>query len=424
MAKQNTLSRRSFIQGATASTLVFTLAAHAAAEEKPAGEAEKPSGPPTACAVIGAGAQGRALLNALSRIPAASVAALCDNYPAALAGGQKSAPKAAAFEEYRKVLDSPEISAVFVATPSHLHRQIVLDSLQAGKHVYCEAPLASSIEDAAAIARAAKAAKSILQVGQQLRTNPLYRHSLKFISSGMAGQIAQVRAQWHRKESWRRAAATPERERVLNWRLYKESSAGLLGEIGVHPLDVVTWALRKLPESVQGFGGILQWREDDREVADTVQCVVEYPGGIRLFYDATLANSFEGAYQLFMGSDAAIYLREDRGWMVKEADAPQIVWEVYAHKDKIGDELGIALIADATKHLAQGKMPGEMGPGGEKGKDALYYCVEGFLNCIREGKPPACGPVEGYQAAVTAIKANEAITLGQKVTFQKEWFEV
>jgi predicted dehydrogenase len=63
-----------------------------------------------------------------------------------------------------------------VATPTHLHRELVLAALQAGRHVYCEAPLPASIEDARAIATAALGARSVFQGGMQGRANALYRH--------------------------------------------------------------------------------------------------------------------------------------------------------------------------------------------------------------------------------------------------------
>ena len=78
------------------------------------------------------------------------------------------------------------------------------------------------------------------------------------------------RGQWNKKTSWRKASPNPDREKALNWRLYKETSLGLVGEIGIHSLDTAGWYLGSAPVSVTGFGGITQW-QDDREVADTVQ---------------------------------------------------------------------------------------------------------------------------------------------------------
>ena len=62
---------------------------------------------------------------------------------------------------------------MIIATPTHQHKEIALDALKAGKHVYCEAPLAHTIEDARAIAQAAKAARQqIFQAGLQNRADP------------------------------------------------------------------------------------------------------------------------------------------------------------------------------------------------------------------------------------------------------------
>src|SRR5207247_5299535 len=130
-------------------------------------------------------------------------------------------------------------------------------------------------------------------------------------------------------------------------------------------------------------------------------------------------------YELFMGADGTILTREDRSWLFKEPDAPMLGWEVYARTDKVGDETGIALVADATKYIEQGKNPAEAAAAaGPSGKDALYYAVEEFLGCAREGKKPSAGPLEGLQAAVVAIQAHEAVMSGSKVTLQKEWLEL
>ena len=73
------------------------------------------------------------------------------------------------------LLDRDDVQAVVVATPTHLHRAIAIDALEAGKHVYCEAPLAASIDDARAIPQAARGASTVFQTGLQGRSNPIYK---------------------------------------------------------------------------------------------------------------------------------------------------------------------------------------------------------------------------------------------------------
>jgi predicted dehydrogenase len=445
---EQTVSRREFLATSASAALLAGVAEEvlaAPAVKKPAPKPApakptpkpavkpapvQPAGPPINCAVMGLGAQGKEILAALSRVPGANVVAICDTYssPVFTKRAQEAAPKASFIADYRQVLERKDVAAVFIATPTHKHKDIALAALQAGKHVYCESPMAHTIEDAKAIAQAAKAAteggKLIFQVGQQYRANPQHHHVEKFVRTGVLANVAQGRGQWHKKMSWRRAAPTPERETELNWRLIRETSPGIVGEIGIHSLDVANWFLKKLPVSVAGFGGILQW-SDGRDVPDTVQVVLEYPGDIRFVYDATLANSFDGSYEVFMGSDAAVLLRDERAWMFKETDSPLLGWEVYARKETLGDETGIALVADATKQLKEGKMPGKEKQVSDPGKTALFFSVESFLNMgrgIGEQKTPDCGPVEGYQAVVTALKANEAVLTGGKIVYQKDWF--
>ncbi|MBW3625480.1 MAG: Gfo/Idh/MocA family oxidoreductase [Armatimonadetes bacterium] len=420
MSEFDSLQRRTFLKGAAA----VTLAAMSGVEELRAAEpasSEAPAGPPVHCGVIGLGPQGRDILGILSRLPLAQAVAICDTYEPFLNRSKELAPKATAHSDYKKLLEQKDVQAVFVATPSHQHKQIVLDALQAGKHVYCEAPLAVSVEEAREIAKAGKDSKQVFASGLQYRANPQHHHVQSFVKAGTLSTLAEARAQWHKKTSWRRTSPNEERQRATNWRLHKATSPGLMGEIGIHQVDIASWFLGNLPVSVTGFGGIMHWN-DGRDVPDTVQCVIEYPKNVRFAYDATLVNSFGGMYELFMGADGAVLTQDLRAWMMKETDSPLLGWEVYAKKEKVMDDTGIVLIANATKILSAGGTPSIAQV--DTGKTPLYYSVEHFATCIKENKKPDNGPEVGYQATVVALKANEAVTNGAKVTFQKEWFDL
>src|ERR1051326_5725708 len=168
-------NRRDFLKSGSFTTLMAMLGgvellapSHSAtAEEKKSDVAS------IKVAVIGLGAWGREILATLGRVEHADVAAICDTYGAFLRRSSKLAPKAKQVEDYKGILDDKEIKAVIVATPTHKHKEIVLDALKAGKHVYCEAPLAGTIEDAREIALAAKALKKqVFQAGLQMRADP------------------------------------------------------------------------------------------------------------------------------------------------------------------------------------------------------------------------------------------------------------
>jgi predicted dehydrogenase len=415
-------------------------------------------------AVIGLGAWGREILTTLGRSEHAEVAAICDTYGAYLRRSGKLAPKAKLVEDYKGILDDKEIKAVIVATPTHKHKEIVLAALKAGKHVYCEAPLAGSIEDAREIALAAKAAKKqIFQAGLQMRADPQRLFLLPFIRTGALGKTVMARAQWHKKTSWRTASSDPEQEKALNWRLNKATSTGLIGEIGMHQIDQAGWFLNTHPVSVIGFGSLRDWT-DGRDIPDTVQVVFEFPGGVRFFYDCTLANSFDADYEVYYGSDAAVMLRENKAWMFKEVDSPLLGWEVYARKDIFSrfhsdgtiptdaemahKETGIALILGGSK---QTSMDAKSAAEAAAANTPLRAALDTFLmnssdisaaaedfaanypgedeaalleQLAKTTRRPAAGYLEGFEALVTAIKTNEAIQSGQKITFRPEWYQL
>lgn len=414
--------RRDFLKGAMAAGLMvlFTEEEAMAASAFHRAPIE---GPPVRFGVIGAGQWGKEILSALSRLPAAQVTFLSDPYESAMKKGLEIAPKAVTAADYRKLLESSEVEAVILATPTHQHKEIALAALQAGKHVYCEAPLAHVIEDARAIALAAMGATKLkFQGGLQGRSNAMYRHILQFIRSGVLGTQAQIVAQWNKKQSWRRPAPSREREQELNWRLSKQISPGIAGEIGMHQYDLANWYLKALPTAVQGTGAILNWN-DGRDVPDTIHTVLEYPNNVRMIFTSTLVSSFSDAFTVFEGSDSSLMLRENRGWMVKEADSPLLGWEVYAKKETIHNETGICMVADATKLLEQGKEPGKDGAL-EPTQTPLSLALQNFIRSIRENEPSVCGPNEAYQATVIGIKANEAVMAGSRVAIPNSLFDL
>jgi len=398
-------------------------------------------------AVIGCNVWGREILNTLARLEKADVVAVCDHYESALRRAKEAAPKAEGFTDYTKILENKEVQGIIVATPTHQHKEIVLAALKAGKHVYCEAPLANTIEDARIIARAARdATKSYFQAGLLLRSDPQRKFLMPFVRSGATGQNVKTRAQWHKKTSWKRAATTDEREKELNWRLRKETSIGLVGEVGIQQIDEMHWFLAKRPTQVTGFGGILLW-QDGREIEDTAQAVFQYEDGTSFNYEACLATSFDSDYEILYGSDASIVLRGAKAWLFKEADAPLLGWEVYARKEVFFGETGIALVADASKSGKQGK--GDQ----QEADPPIYHAMKSFLENteviangvedfistynpndtkafteylagLQKSKLPAATWKDGYESTVVCIKANEAVMKKGVVKFENEWFEI
>ncbi|MBC7773624.1 MAG: Gfo/Idh/MocA family oxidoreductase [Pyrinomonadaceae bacterium] len=367
---------------------------------------------PLQLAVIGAGRQGRAILAELQKMPACKVIAVCDSDDSRLQSGLRRSQNAEGFADYKAMLDKKkEIQGIIVATPTHLHRQIALDCIAAGKHVYCEAPLASTVEDSRAIAAAAGKAKTVFAVGLEGRSNPIYKLARTFYKSDAFRDLISVNAQHHQKNSWRIASGDSAKDKEVNWRLDAAVSTGLMGELGAQQFDVVHWYLGAYPTVIRGYGDVRFYKDDGRKVADTASCDMLFSNGVRLHYQATLANSFQGRHEIFSGSNAAFKLAWTHGWMFKEADAPTQGWEVYANRQQFGNEEGITLIADATKLASQGKLKDGVG----LPNPSLYYALEDFAASVLTGKPPTCSAEEGMRASIVAILANKAVVTGEEI---------
>ena len=443
-------NRRDFLNS-SASGFAMAMAGGAILEFNPGvlGQTEEAlksdSTPPVNVGLIGCGVWGRELLKTLATIPNAPVVAVSDTYPAYLRRGLRGAPKAKGYPSHNELLADENVHAVVIATPTHRHQEVVLAAIQAGKHVYCEAPMAHKIEDARTIAKAAEAAPKLnFQVGLQTRSAPQRHFLIDFIRTGAMGKNALAKGQWHKKTSWRRVSPNAARQRELNWRLDRKLSLGLIGEIGVHQVDALGWFMNERPVAVNGFGSIIQWN-DGRNVPDTVQAVFDYPSGARTMYDCTLANSFDASYDMIYGSYAALMMRGARAWMFKEADSPLLGWEVYAKKNSFFMETGISLVANATKLTNHSDDPNK-DPEGTK--PSRFHALETFSkNCYKhqaavedfealfgddnpgalaehlaetnKNKLPYATHQDGYESVLIAAKANEAINSGRRV----EWNE-
>lgn len=364
---------------------------------------------PMSVGLIGAGRQGRLILAELAKFENVTVGALCDTDASRRESGSKRAGGSVqAYATHAELLDkAKDVSAVIIATPTHTHKAIALDCIQAGKSVYCEAPLAHTIDDCRAIAAAAAASKAVFAVGFEGRSNPVYKLARTFFLSDAVRDFVGAQAQSFRKETWRFPAppgSDSARERAENWRLDPEISTGLAGELGSHQLDVVNWYTDDVPVSVFGRGAVLA-NADGRTVADTIDCIFSFENKSAFTYNASLGNSFGGRFEVLRGTNAAIKLAWSHGWMFKEADAPTQGWEVYANRQQFFNDEGITLIADATKLAARGELKEGVGLPNKP----LYYALSDFLKSVTEGKPVACSAAAGAKSTIVSIIANQAV---------------
>ncbi|MDQ1454297.1 MAG: hypothetical protein QOK38_4163, partial [Acidobacteriaceae bacterium] len=224
------MNRREMLGGASAAWLAMSLGgARALAEPAKADELR--------VGVIGSGSRGQELIRQLLHVPAVRIAAICDIYePRYVQVNRLVGSDMPATKDYRELLERKDLDVIYVATPLALHAEHVLAALKTNRPVYGEKAMGFTPEQCREIYAAANAPGALFQIGLQYRYAPWVRAAVEEVKKGKIGEPTHVYAYWHRNNNWRRPVPSPDPDgkldHLINWRLYRESSGGLVTELG------------------------------------------------------------------------------------------------------------------------------------------------------------------------------------------------
>ena len=176
--------------------------------------------------VIGLGWFGEIHCDTIVGIPNLELAALCTRTPDRLAELAQKFNVGKTYRDYREMIADPEIDAVSIVTMWDQHTEPAIAALDAGKHVFLEKPMASTLEDCNKIMAAAKTSRGILQIGHICRFNPRYRMAKQAIDAGRIGKIVAMSSRRNIPAAW-----TPE---ILN------KIGPIVGD-AIHDTDLMLW---------------------------------------------------------------------------------------------------------------------------------------------------------------------------------------
>ena len=222
--------------------------------------------------------------------------------PPATAQPRPPTPPAQRFERvygrYEEVLEDPEVDAVYVSLPNHLHHPWTLRALAAGKHVLCEKPLACNAEEAREMAAAATASGRLLMEALMYRFHPRSRAIKTLVDAGDLGVPRGVRA----------AFTFPMAEEALDegggTRLSPEMGGGALLDVGCYTVSVARWLLGAEPVSVQAQA--VYRHGVDVHIAGTLK----FPSGALASIEAGFVSALQQTFSL-TGTEGAIELPHD-----------------------------------------------------------------------------------------------------------------
>lgn len=373
---------------------------------------------------IGIGDRGRALLmnvQAFAELLNVEIAAVCDNYDPNYERAIKlTNGKAKPFKDYRQLLEMKGLDAVVVATPLTQHAKIVIDAMNTGLHVFCEKSMARTLDDSKQMYDEHLRTKKILQIGHQRVFSPVYLEAIEKIHRGDIGQVTHMKAYWHRNSDWRRPvpAGRPDLDRVINWRLYDDLSAGLFTELLSHQLQVACWIKKSYPTSVIANGGLIYWTKN-REVYDHISCIYTFQDDSQFIYDSVNSNKHYGCEEQILGSKGTMELETNKIYSENPPSPPGILQLINDIEKDIVSTIPIGGASWVPETAANTK--GSYISNNYK-MDETKLQLEAFVRFIRKGEAPEELPIEGYYSTVWSLLAEQAAKSKERVMLDKKYW--
>lgn len=367
--------------------------------------------------IIGTGGRGMSLIKNTQAIEGMEIAACCDILPFRLEAAMKIAAKGAKqYDDYRKLLAQPDLDAVIISTPLYLHFTMIRDALEANKHIYCEKTMTFTIEEAKKLKPLLDNSDRVFQVGYQHRYNPVYQKVKEIIEGDEFGPLSHIECYWNRNGDWRKPVPDPKFEKIINWRMYRDYSGGLMAELSSHQINIVNWMLGSTPSQVTGFGGIDYWK-DGRETFDNIHAIFQYPKGLKLSCTCLTTNAQMGFQMKFYGKNATVQIIREAGYEAWLYVEPTYYQDFGNDKQK---EAGVDAVTGATTELLKKGKPIALfqSDPGKEDAEPTRLAIASFGTCIRESKEPVVGYESAKDSAVCVALANKAMQSGEMIKWK------
>lgn len=326
--------------------------------------------------LIGAGRAGMIhARNYLNRVPGARITAVSDTNTECAKSAAAELGVSQIFSDYQTALAEAEADAVIVVTPTKYHHDIVIAAAEAGKHIFCEKPMAMNVQECNEMIAAARKNGVKLQIGFMRRFDKNFVRAREIIASGAIGDVVSVKSMTH-------GPSTPR-----EWMYDIAKSNGPLAEVNSHDIDSIRFLTGSNIESLYAVAGNYRC-PDAREV---------YPD----FYDTVLMT-----------------VRLSNGAMGCVDGAQGVQYGYDARVDVLGTKgmITIGGLQDGTT-LSFTKDGGMQGAVVRSWTDlfAEAYVAEdnSFIRCIREDSTPDVTGEDGKQAVAVVIAGNASIRTGQ-----------
>lgn len=330
-------------------------------------------------AIIGAGRAGMVHAQNFARnVPGTRVIAVAD---ANLEGAQTAAHELgvdAAFTDFRQAIAQPGVDAVLIASPTAFHCEIAVAAAEAGRHIFCEKPMAMTIAECDEMASAATRAGVILQIGFMRRFDRGFVSAAEKIAAGCIGEVVQIRSLTH-------GPSYPK-----PWMFDLAKSNGPLAEVNSHDIDTLRWLSGSEITEVYALAGNYR----------TPEARAEFPD----FYDQVqLSVRFaNGAQGVISGAQGVQYAYDSRAEILGVSGLIRVG----------GIEGSLTEVCSADHEIRRGAMLSWR----DLFRDAYLAEDLDFIDCVRTGRAPRAGAADGRAAVAVVDAGNRSIREKRPVT--------
>jgi predicted dehydrogenase len=380
-------------------------------------------------ALIGAGIMGTEDTNTALRHSNVELVAVCDLYKGRLdAAKQRWGNHLFVTQDHHELLKRNDVDAVIIATSDHWHKQISIDAMNAGKHVYCEKPMVHSVKEGMDVINAWKKSGKVMIVGSQGVSSLGNEKAKELLAAGAIGDLIYAEGFWARMSpegawqyaipkdgseqtvDWKRYISNTNSRawdplRFFRWRNYLDYGTGMSGDLFVHLFSSLHFITNSYgPNKISAMGGLRYWK-DGREVPDVLLGTFDYPETKEhTGFNLSLRCNFVD------GTSGTTYLR-----IVGTKGSMDVKWEevvVKMNQTTISDDPFLqeqARLRGESETRATILPPKELVYTAQRNwKGAHYDHFGNWFTAIRTGGAVAEDPVFGFRAAAPALLCNDS----------------
>lgn len=275
----------------------------------------------------------------------------------------------AKYVDYLEMIEKENLDAVCIATPDHWHHKQILDSLNAGLHVYCEKPMTKFVEEALDVEDHWRKSGKVMQVGVQGTSQPVWNQTRELLNEGKLGKVLMFQTEYFRNSAmgqWRYYELTKEmtpknidwqrwlgvkeglaedrpfdREIYKQWRRFWPYGSGMYTDLFVHRVTMMLKATGlRYPGRVVGAGG-LYLEYDGRDVPDVATVAADFPEGVHGLVSSTMCNQetridqcIRGHFGSFVFEGQELRFIPERPQVTRDSSLKEEIIET----EKIGDQ--------------------------------------------------------------------------------------